>query len=120
MPSLSIAYFDSGVVDVDFAAHDFERVAGDGHAAFDVVLALVDRTGDDRVVAEQFLAARPGAQRALVFAQHVVVGGVLPLEQHRVAGGEVEDHHVVALDAAQSFEPVVRPSDALREGFLRL
>ena len=63
---------------------------------------------------------RPFAERILVAAQHVVIGGVLILQKDGVARREVEDHHVVAFDFAQPLEPVVRPLDGFGERFFGL
>jgi hypothetical protein len=60
------------------------------------------------------------AERLFVAAQHVVVGHGLVFEQYGVARREIEDHHVVAFDPAQSLEPVVGPLDRLGKRFFRL
>src|SRR5699024_4803788 len=107
-------------VDPHVAAYDPQRVARDGDAAFDVVLAFVHGARDDRVVVVEPAASLRGTVGLGVAAQDIVVGNVLVFEQHGVARREVEDHHVVAADAAQTFQPVVGPLDGFGERFFRL
>ncbi len=107
-------------VDPHVAVDDPQRIARQGDAALDVVLALVHGARDDGELPLELLAALLGPQRRLVAAQRVVVGRGLVLDGYRVAGREVEDHHVVALDAPQPAEPVVGPADRLRERLARL
>ncbi len=107
-------------VDPYVAVAHLQRVARDGHAAFDVVFALVHRARDDRVAVVELPAPLFLAEGRLVAPHHVVVGHGLVLQQHRVAGREVEDHHVVAPHLAQSFEPVVGPLDDFGKRFAGL
>ena len=107
-------------VDPHLSVADFEQVARKPHAAFDVVLAFVDRAADHRVFFVEAFASLLLAERLLEAAQRVVIGHVLVFEQHRVARREVEDHHVVAFDFAQPLEPVVRPLDGFGERFFGL
>ena len=86
----------------------------------DVILALVHRAADDGVLLREALASLLLAERLFVAAQHVVVGHGLVFEQYGVARREIEDHHVVAFDPAQSLEPVVGPLDRLGKRFFRL
>ena len=107
-------------VDPHLSVADFERVARKPHAAFDVVLAFVDRAADHRVFFVEAFASLLLAERLLEAAQRVVIGHVLVFEQHRVARREVEDHHVVAAYRLEPLEAVVGPLDRLGERFLGL
>ena len=107
-------------VDPHLPVAHFERIARDGDAALDVILALVHRAADDGVLLREALASLLLAERLFVAAQHVVVGHGLVFEQYGVARREIEDHHVVAFDPAQSLEPVVGPLDRLGKRFFRL
>ena len=102
-------------VDESLPVADLERVAGEGDAPLDVVLALVDRAADDRVLLVEAPAPLLLPEGGLEFAQHVVIGDVLVFEQHGVTCREVENHHVVAADGLEPLEPVVWPLDGLAE-----
>lgn len=102
---------------IKFRSDDAYRVARYSDATFDVVLALVCRTGCHRIVAVEPFASLLFAECRLVLTQDVVICYRLIFEQHRVARREIEHHHVVALDVFQTFQTVVTPFDFFGEGF---
>ena len=92
-----------------------KRVAGQRYCAFDVVLPFVHRPGDDFMLLQQCFASAVGSVPELVLAQDIVVVCSRIVEYDRIPFREVEYHGIVALDVAESLEPVVRPADPLDE-----
>lgn len=89
--------------------------AGQRYCAFDVVLPFVHRSGDDFMLLQQCFASAVGSVPELVLAQDIVVVCSRIVEYDRIPFREVEYHGIVALDVAESLEPVERPADPLDE-----
>ena len=103
-------------IDNHIAIDDRERVARNGNATLDIVLALIDGTSDDRKILFQTTTTLGVPILLLIVAQYVVVGLILTLQKYGVARREIEYHDVVALDLSQTLQTVIRALNRLRIG----
>src|SRR5690554_243001 len=130
-----LGVLDGFSVDVNLVVANLEEVAGQGYAAFYVVVAPVNGAvqyftkagfvvGDDGAAqfvdehalfvfaVECFVAKQFGILGCLIVAEfayaHVIIGVGL-IKGYGVAGGEVENDDVVAFYFAKTFQPLIIP-----------
>ena len=94
-------------VDKKNTLFDFELIPGNGHAALDVILPFIHRTGNDfpeiGLVTPYAVASKTPDQ--------LIIALILHLESHRIPFREVENHNVVVFDFSPPGHSVVWPFD---------